>query len=153
MKSLTVAEYMTQSVHSINPEQPLAEAHALMRMHAIRHLPVLQGSELVGLVSMGDLHLLETLPGVEQFSATVEEAMTTDPYLVERQTPLAEVAREMARRRLGAALVLEGGEVVGVFTAVDALRALGDLASGQFESLAVIGVATQRETLVVRLEE
>ena len=129
MSPLTIAEYMTSPPHTIGPKQPLAAAHALMRTYKVRHLPVLQDGCLVGLVSMGDLHLLETLPDVEPFLVTVEEAMTRTPYVVKPTTPLAEVAHEMAERKLGSAVVQDGAEVVGVFTAVDGMRALADLAA------------------------
>ena len=128
MKTPTISEYMTCSPQTIVPEQPLAEAHALMWTHKIRHLPVLHRGKLVGMVSMDDLHLLETLPDVEPLLVKVEEAMTHKPYVVSPNAPLAEVAREMAERRVGSVVVQEGGEVVGVFTAGDGLRALADFA-------------------------
>lgn len=52
--------------------------------------------------------------------------MAKDPYFALPSTPLAEVADEMAKRRIGAAVVIDSGNVVGVFTAVDALRALAE---------------------------
>jgi acetoin utilization protein AcuB len=61
MKKRTVAEFMTRSVVTIGREAKVAHAHKLMRAHKIRHLPVIERKKLVGLVSMHDLHLLETL--------------------------------------------------------------------------------------------
>src|SRR5690242_1905417 len=60
MDEPTVDRYMTPSPHTIGQDEPLSAAHELMRAHSIRHLPVLEGRALVGLVSLGDLHLLET---------------------------------------------------------------------------------------------
>lgn len=116
--------YMTPSPWTIEPGQPLAAAHALMRAHAIRHLPVLERGALVGLVSLGDLHLLETLDGVDPKEATVREAMSSPPYAVSPLEPLRRVAAEMATRKLGSAIVMENGRVVGIFTAIDGLRGL-----------------------------
>lgn len=128
MPARTVADYMTFAPYTICAGQSMAEAHALMRTHKVRHLPVLRDGLLVGMVSVGDLHLLETLPDVEPLQVTVEEAMTRDPYVVSPDTPLAEVAREMSERKLGSAVVQDRGTVVvGVFTSVDGLRALADL--------------------------
>lgn len=56
--------------------------------HQIRHLPVLDGGKLVGIVTQRDLHLVETLKGVDQQTVTVEEAMSQDVYTVEPETPL-----------------------------------------------------------------
>lgn len=118
---------MSSSPYTIGADQTLRVAHELMRRHGIRHLPVLRGGIIVGIVSVRDLHLIETLPDVKEDEVTVEEAMSRDVYTVTRNTPLAEVARHMAEHKLGSAVVVEGNTVVGVLTTVDALRALADL--------------------------
>lgn len=123
----TLEAYMSVSPYTIGADQTLAVAHQLMRRHGIRHLPVLRGGKIVGIVSVRDLHLIETLPDVKEDEVTVEEAMSPDVYAVSRETPLADVARYMAQQKLGSAVVLEGSTVVGVFTTVDALRALADV--------------------------
>lgn len=120
----TVSEHMTPSPFTIGNDQPLARAHALMAEHKIRHLPVLHGGKLVGIVSMGDLHLLETLGKVDLAGATVDEAMTPEPYVVPPDARLRDVAAEMAKHKYGTAIVAREGKVVGIFTTVDALRAL-----------------------------
>lgn len=122
----TVGEYMTPSPYTIGDDQSLERAHALMREHQIRHLPVLHGGKLVGIVSMGDLHLIETLGADELSKVKIEEAMTAEPYVVAPETPLEDVAREMAQRKYGTAIVSDGRKVVGIFTTIDALRALTD---------------------------
>ncbi|MBF5045737.1 CBS domain-containing protein [Aggregicoccus sp. 17bor-14] len=118
---------MTHPVHAIGAQQPLAEAHRLMNAHGVRHLPVRSGGQLVGLVSQRDLHLIETLRDVDPEGVAVEEAMTQDLFSVEADVPLQQVVHEMAARKLGSALVLEDGELVGIFTTVDALHALEQL--------------------------
>ncbi len=125
-KKIIVRDYMTLSPHTIGAEQTLATAHTVMRDNGIRHLPVLRGGRLVGMVSMRDLHLLETLKDVDPEQVTVEEAMTDTPFVVTADAPLGEVARDMAESKLGSAVVVEGKKVVGVLTTVDALRALAD---------------------------
>ena len=118
---------MTPAPHSIGREQSLAAAHERMREYGIRHLPVLHGGALVGIVSLRDLHLVETLPNVDPAQIRVEEAMTEDVYQVGPKDDIAAVARTMAERKLGAAIVVRGGKIAGVFTTVDALRALSDI--------------------------
>lgn len=123
----TLERYMSASPYTIGSDQTLAAAHQVMRRHGIRHLPVLRGGRIVGLVSVRDLHLVETLPDVNEDEVTVEEAMSQDVYSVSRDASLADVARHMASQKLGSAVILDGVNVVGVFTTVDALRALADL--------------------------
>jgi acetoin utilization protein AcuB len=102
-------------------------AHEIMRAHRIRHLPVLDGGKLVGVVSQRDLALIESLPGVSAAEVPVADAMTTDVYVVGPRVPIRRVASEMADRKLGSAVVMAGADVVGVFTVTDACRALARL--------------------------
>ena len=120
----TIEQFMTRSPHTIGQDQTLATAHRLMRSSDIRHLPVLEGGRLVGIVSQRDLHLLETLKGVDQDEVTVAEAMTSDVETAEPSMPLHEAAERMARRRAGCLVVTHAERVVGIFTAVDALGAV-----------------------------
>jgi acetoin utilization protein AcuB len=95
-----------------------------MRSRRIRHLPVLRGGQLVGILSQRDIHLIAGLPAVDLAEVPVEDAMTSDVYSVTPDTPVAEVAAAMAEHKYGAALVVEGKHVAGVFTTVDALQVL-----------------------------
>ena len=128
-KTLTIADRMTKMPHSVGTEQTLKTAHALMRSHDIRHLPVLHGGKLIGILSERDLHVVETLRDVDPDRVQVGEAMSQDVYAVPPKTPLKMVAFEMATRKLGSAVVVDGTKVVGVFTTVDALAVLAELLS------------------------
>ena len=116
--------FMTRRVQTIGLKSRLSEAHRLMNDNAIRHLPVLEGGRLVGMLSQRDLHLIETLKGVDPQEVNVEEAMTQDVYTVAPGTSLAEVARTMAAHKYGSVLVVRGNELEGIFTTIDALQAL-----------------------------
>ena len=122
---------MTCLPFTVTAEETVAEAHLLMRRARIRHLPVLDGDKLVGLVSRSDLRLLETLHDVNPSEVTVQEAMSRAPYTATASVRLEQVCRVMAERRIGSTVVVSRGKPVGVFTTVDALRALAELASGK----------------------
>lgn len=127
MKRITVRDYMSATVHSVGCDQTLTAAHEVMRQHAIRHLPVLEGGKLAGVLSLRDLHLIQTLPGTDPRTITVDAAMTDDIYTVDPTDELQQVAREMAVRKIGSAVVVNHRQqVVGIFTTTDALRALAD---------------------------
>ena len=119
-----IADYMTRSPHSIGADQTVGFARTLMRGHKIRHLPVLRGGTLVGVLSDRDVYWVETLKDAEGDRLPVEDAMTPMPYAVPPDAPLAAVAREMAERKYGSAVVMEHDKVIGVFTTTDALAAL-----------------------------
>ncbi|MEO1173916.1 MAG: CBS domain-containing protein [Myxococcota bacterium] len=117
-----ISEFMTPHPYRIGVDQMLSRAHQLMREHQIRHLPVLKGGALVGVVTERDLALVEALPGVQADSVTVEEAMSDEVFEVEPNTPFREVVSQMAEHKYGSAIVTERHKLLGVFTTIDALR-------------------------------
>lgn len=127
MDKLTIRAFMTPLPHAVAVGQPLAAARELMREHQIRHLPVLHGGQLVGVLSERDAAMIAALPGVDAERLVVGEAMTPDPHTISPDSSLEWVAAEMAQQKLGSLIVVEHGRVVGIFTTVDALRALGEL--------------------------
>jgi acetoin utilization protein AcuB len=118
---------MTTSPHTIGVDQPLSQAHAMMSKYKIRHLPVLSGGKLVGVLTDRDLHLVETLKDVDPDKVAVDDAMTPNPYSVTPHQPLDEVAADMAEHKYGCAVVLDNGHVVGMLTTVDLARVLAEL--------------------------
>ncbi len=118
---------MSAEPKTIGKDEPLVAAHRLMQAHRIRHLPVVHGGRLVGVVSERDLYLLETVKSVDPRREPVEEAMTAFPFTVPRTAELGDVARQMWQHRYGSALIVEDGKLLGIFTRADALRALSDL--------------------------
>jgi acetoin utilization protein AcuB len=121
-----VSKYMSPSPHTIGVDQTMAQAHRVMRENRIRHLPVLQGGKLVGIVSAGDLHLIETLQDVDPDEVVVEDAMTANPHSVAPDAPLDDVVSVMAEHKYGCVVVMERQHVVGIFTTVDACRAFAE---------------------------
>ncbi|MCC6559323.1 MAG: CBS domain-containing protein [Polyangiaceae bacterium] len=117
---------MTRAPRTLEADATLAQAHEIMREEGFRHLPVLERGKLIGLLSQRDLHLIETLRDVDPEKVRVREAMVSHPYFVPPDARLAEVVAEMADHKFGAAVVMENGKVVGMFTTVDALRAFVD---------------------------
>lgn len=127
MTKYVIESYMTPSPHTVGRNQPLSVAHRIMRDRRIRHLPVLDAGKLVGVVSDRDLHLIESLKDVDPENVRVDEAMSPDPYAIDRRSPVIDVVGEMLEQKIGSAIVLDDGRVVGVFTVIDALRLLGEL--------------------------
>jgi acetoin utilization protein AcuB len=128
---------MTKQPWTIERSAPLAQAHALMREHQLRHLPVLDEGELVGIVSVGDLHLLETIADFSLEEIPVDEAMSEHPFVVTGDMPLDEVAEIMADKKYGSAIVAGREGVEGIFTTTDACRALASILQyAQMEEIA-----------------
>ncbi len=127
----TIQKFMTTSPHSIGRAQSLSVAHQMMREHHVRHLPVLDGGVLAGMLTERDVALVMSMKDVDPKRTTVEDAMTSVVYSVGPDAPLDEVVREMAQHRYGSAVILSNERVVGVFTTVDACRALAELLHGR----------------------
>jgi CBS domain-containing protein len=123
-RRLAIQEVMTSQPITIGRGETLATAHELMRENDVRHLPVLEHGELVGVVTQRDLYLLETIAGVDLREDRVDDAMSNDAYAVAPDAPLDEVTAEMVTQRYGCAVVIERGRVIGIFTTTDALRVL-----------------------------
>lgn len=122
-----IMKHMTPVPHSIGSDQTVATAARMMNDHHIRHLPVLHGGRLLGILTDRDIKLIETFRDVDATKITVEEAMTEQPYTVSPEAPLDEVVETMAANKYGSAVVVQNQKVVGIFTTVDACDALCQL--------------------------
>ena len=125
-KTAPIADFMTAMPHTVGSEQTITFAQGMMQKYGIRHLPVLHGGELYGIVSDRDLGMIAGLNEVNPDNTTVEEAMTQEAYTVTKDTPLFDVLRDMLEHKYGSAIVVEGVKIVGILTTHDALQLLVD---------------------------
>lgn len=126
-----VQAYMSALPHSIGFDQSLEKAEELMEDNRIRHLPVLKGGKLLGVLSDRDIRIARSFTDLDLTNVKAEDIMVDAPYTVAPETPVARVAREMAENKYGSAIVLQKEKVVGIFTAIDGLKALADLLEKQ----------------------
>jgi acetoin utilization protein AcuB len=124
-----VIGFMTPFPHSIDVDAPLEDAHKLMREHRFRHLPVMSGGEIVGVLTDRDIKLVlgPDFGSPEERELRVRDAYVERPCVVPASTPVAKVARVMAQNRIGSAIVTKHGKLVGIFTVTDACRALAEI--------------------------
>jgi acetoin utilization protein AcuB len=127
----TLDRYMTRHPHSIRVDENVATAQAMMAKLNVRHLPVLDGGTLVGVVSDRDLKQA-TSAGTRALK--IGDVCVEEPYAVDIDTSMFVVAAAMADKHIGSAIVLENGKVAGIFTSVDACRALADTLTPQSDS-------------------
>lgn len=119
-----IKSVMTPFPHSVEADAPVTAARATMLANGIRHLPVLDGGRLTGVLTLRDVERLEALSAGATASTRVGAICRFPAYTVELDEPLDNVLLHMANERLGSALVLRQGRVVGIFTVTDACRLL-----------------------------
>jgi acetoin utilization protein AcuB len=123
----TVMKFMTVMPETIGAEQTLDAAHRVMKENSIRHLPVLAGGQITGVISDRDVKMALSIRGVEAEKTRVEEIANPEVFLVKPESKLDEVVKTMAEKRIGSVLVVDNHRLVGIFTTTDALSALNDL--------------------------
>jgi CBS domain-containing protein len=119
-----VASVMTPFPYSIELDDSVRHARTLMVEHRFRHLPVMHGRALVGVLSDRDikraLNPALGLPPEEELF--VRDVYVSDPYVVDSRTPLDDVLDYMSAHQVGSALITMHGRLAGIFTATDACR-------------------------------
>jgi acetoin utilization protein AcuB len=124
---------MTENPVTATELMSVAEALGLLYELDVRHLPVVRGRELVGIISDRDLRSFsevsedEAIDAVERArSSTVGNFMNTSPVKVDPETGVREVVELMLLHRVGAIPVadLDTGDLLGIVSYVDLLRVL-----------------------------
>jgi len=122
MTAPTIGSVMTSAPLTVSEDDPLERARALMIRHHIHHVPVMRGNQVTGMLTDRDLHLISYLANdlLREADLVAGDACVPNPYTVPPDASLEDVLRDMGERRIGSALVVEKGRLVGIFTAHDA---------------------------------
>jgi CBS domain-containing protein len=119
----TVAEVMSKGLITVREEDVLENASDWLELAHIRHLPVVRGKKLVGLLTHRDLLRQASRRSPDSPQVTAREAMTTDVTTITPDTPVREAIRIMLRNQFGCLPVTTaGGTLVGIITESDLLR-------------------------------
>lgn len=115
-------DIMTEDPMVLEPNATIADAIEILSSLDVRHLPVVRGKELVGMLSDRDIQRYYGDDEAQQRS--VASVMNTNVISVEPDTSIAEVAATLIENRIGAVPVVDGheGDVVGIVSYVDVLR-------------------------------
>ncbi len=118
---MQVQKQMAKKLITISPGTGILKAIEMMRKASIRHLPVVEGSELRGLVTEGVLRQASLLSMIDRVS--IEDVMIKFPVTISPEASIEEAARLIFTRKIGGLPVVRGKELVGIITTVDILRA------------------------------
>ena len=127
---MKVVDVMTKDALTVTPTETIGQADELMNTNKIRQLPVVQGKDLVGIVTDRDIRsflsgsLLEGVEAREEaLNTKVREIMTTEPMTLSPDDDLQEAVEIMIDEKIGGIPVVDEAEgLVGIVTYVDVLR-------------------------------
>ena len=129
---LRVRDAMTRDVVTIGPEAGVGEAWGLCRERNIRHLPVVEGEKLVGIVSDRDLRDVSPPRATHDQENTlgyvrVREIMSTDVVTAHPLDTIEHAARVLYEKNFNGLPVVADGELAGIITSTDLMRTLVEL--------------------------
>jgi len=133
---MKISQYMTSKLIKTTPEMSVKDAFLLMRTHRVRHLPVVEGDKLAGIISDRDLRRPKWAESLDDWTSYyqvdedthVRDVMTNNPEVVHTYDPIRKAVDIFRGRRYGALPVLDKTEdLVGILSAHDLLTALWEL--------------------------
>lgn len=126
MKLPQLKSIMTPFPYCVGLNTTLEQARQSMDEHDIRHLPITDAGELVGIVSDRDLKAASSLAQDKHQSLTINDIYIPDAYIVDLNEPLDNVLLEMAEKHIGSAIVTRKGRLAGVLTGRDVCFSFGE---------------------------
>lgn len=119
---MDVKKWMVKKPVTIAKNSSIREAIKLMKKHSIRHLPVVDGSRLIGLVTQGDLRQAIIPSMLEEIS--LKDIMITNPITVSPNTSIDTAAKLIFEHKIGGLpVVSKGNRLLGIITLTDILGA------------------------------
>jgi len=123
---------MTKEVLTINVTNSLREANALFSKYNIRHIPVVSGEKLIGILSKTDILRISfgNTFGEDQTGSdeaifdmlSINQVMKHSPVTIESEDTLKDAAEILAKHEFHALPVVEGEKLVGIITTTDIIK-------------------------------
>lgn len=134
-----ISHIMTKAVHTLNLSQSLEDAEKAFREHGVRHLPVVSGNDLIGMLSLTDLARISFVDSYGDINdhendvdtavysmLTIEQVMAQKVETVDVNATIREVAEILSNREYHALPVIEDGHLAGIVTTTDLIKYLLD---------------------------
>jgi len=128
-----VKDIMTANVFTVQENEKLDRVIELFRKHKIRHLPVMSGKKITGMISRTDINrltfgaLFENQEGADEAVLeilSITQVMTSKPKVVDITDSVKDVAEIFAKEEFHALPVVEGDELKGIVTTTDVINYL-----------------------------
>ena len=134
-QKVPVSSIMTQNVVKLNLKDDLTKAESLFKKNKIRHIPVVNGNRIIGMLSYTDLLRISFVDAVDDDEIidatvynmfTVEQVMAKNLVTINPDTTIKEAAEILSNREFHALPVCEGDLLVGIVTTTDLIKYLID---------------------------
>lgn len=133
-KRTPVSQIMSTDIFSVNLTQNLREVDSAIKDKHIRHVPVVSGETVIGMLSKTDLQkisFVNTVDGDKLTTAmydslTLDQVMTKDVVTVEKDDTILDVATILSKNEFHALPVTAAGKLVGIVTTTDLVKYLID---------------------------
>jgi CBS domain-containing protein len=128
-----VSHIMSKNLHTLNITNSLEEAEAMFKKLKVRHLPVVSGEKLVGILSLTDLMRIsfvdsyqddQTVDTAVYSMLTLEQVMMRKVETISPDTTIRDAAEILSNREFHALPVVENGNLVGILTTTDLIKYL-----------------------------
>lgn len=135
-KRTPISEIMTAHVITLNKSDDLETAERLFKSWKIRHIPVVNGKQIIGMLSYTDLLRISFADAVDENEYdvdttvynmfTIEQVMAKNLISVPSTATIKEVAELLAKKEFHALPVVDNNELVGIVTTTDLINYLID---------------------------
>jgi CBS domain-containing protein len=128
---MKVKEIMAKEVATLKVDDELSLAEDIMQLGRIRHMPVMDGDRLRGIVSERDLFKASLASVIDYDYQTkrnymktvvIKEVMRTDLVTIYPEAEVVEAGKLMLKHKIGCLPVVQDGRMVGLITETDILR-------------------------------
>jgi len=132
---MPVSKIMTTEILSVNITQSLREVDAIIKDQHIRHVPVVSGDKVIGMLSKTDLQKISFVNTIDGDGLTtamyenlsIDQVMTKDITTVNQDDTILDVATILSKNEFHALPVTDGENLVGIVTTTDLVKFLIDL--------------------------
>ncbi|MFK7783103.1 CBS domain-containing protein [Psychroserpens sp.] len=133
-KRVPVSTIMTKNIIAVNRTDDLETAEKLFKQHKIRHIPVVSGEVIIGMLSYTDLLRISFADSVNENETevdtvvynmfTINQVMTKNVVTINSETTIKDVAEILTKNEFHALPVVDNGELVGIVTTTDLIHYL-----------------------------
>ncbi len=132
-KSIPISEIMTTDVVTLNIKDDLVTAEKLFKKNNIRHIPVVEGKKILGMLSYSDIlrisfaDVADDEENVDTFvydMFTIKQVMAKNLFMVPPYATIKEVAQLLSKKEFHALPIVEDNELVGIVTTTDLIKYL-----------------------------